>query len=285
MAQASLVRLEQARARESERALWARVSDAPPPPPLRLCPEGFDIIAECKLHSPSAGDLSMHTSGIEGRVMAYAQGGACAVSVLTEPMRFGGSLEHLAQAAGALAPLNVPVMRKDFLVDPYQVMEARAAGAGGVLAIVRMLDRGRITELLDCAAMLKMFVLIEAFDADDLMVAREVLGARKAHEEQMLVGLNCRDLEKLTVDLPRLEELAEHLPEGFVRVAESGVASLADVRTVVDLGYQVALVGTTLMSSPEPRKLLGEMLATGRERAMAVRTRRIRDVTGASDEA
>ena len=284
MAQASLIRLEQARARESERALWARVSDAPPPLPLRLSPEGFDVIAECKLHSPSAGDLSEHTSDIESRVKAYAHGGACAVSVLTEPVRFGGSLDHLAQAARVLTPCKVPVMRKDFLVDPYQVMEARAAGAGGVLVIVRMLDRGRITELLDCAAMLKMFVLIETFDAADLAVAKEVLSARKAHDEQMLVGLNCRDLEKLTIELPRLQELAEHLPSGFTLVAESGVTSLGDVKTVVDLGYHVALVGTSLMHSPDPRKLLGEMLATGRERAMAVRTRRIREATGAAGD-
>jgi indole-3-glycerol phosphate synthase len=91
MAQASLNRLEQARARESERALWARVCDLPAPPALKLSHEGFDVIAECKLHSPSAGDLSAHTSDIESRVKAYAQGGACAVSVLTEPTRFGGS--------------------------------------------------------------------------------------------------------------------------------------------------------------------------------------------------
>lgn len=279
MTQTSLARLEQARARESEQALWSRVSDMPPPLRLRLSPEGFDIIAECKLHSPSAGDLSAHTSDVESRVQAYAHGGACAVSVLTEPTRFGGSLDHLTQAAAILAPLKVPAMRKDFLVDPYQVMEGRAAGAGGVLVIVRMLDRSRITDLLDCAAMLKMFVLIEAFDAADLLVAREVLSARKAHAEQVLVGVNCRDLDQLTVELSRLRTLAEHLPPGFTHVAESGVSSLADVKTVVDVGYDVALVGTTLMHSGDPRQLLGEMLAAGRERAMAVRTRKMRIAT------
>jgi indole-3-glycerol phosphate synthase len=280
MAQGSLERLQQVRAREPEKALWSRVCDAPPPPPLRLSMEGFDVIAECKLQSPSAGDLSARTTDIESRVVAYAHGGACAVSVLTEPTRFGGSLDHLAQAAKALTPLNVPAMRKDFLVDPYQVVEGRAAGAGGVLVIVRMLDRSRITELIDCAAMLKMFVLIEVFDVADLAVAKEVLAARKAHDEQLLVGINCRDLEKLTVDLPRLDELSEHLPPGFTHVAESGVSSLEDVKTVVDLGYHVALVGTTLMNSDNPRQLLGEMLATGRERAMAVRTRKLRIATG-----
>jgi indole-3-glycerol phosphate synthase len=284
MTQSSLMRLEQARARESEQALWGRVCAAPAAPRLKLSPEGFDVIAECKLHSPSAGDLSGHTSDIESRVQAYAHAGACAVSVLTEPTRFGGSLEHLAQAAQALTPLKVPVMRKDFLIDPYQVMEARAAGAGGVLVIVRMLDRSRITSLLDCAAMLKMFVLLEAFDTTDLHVAQGVLGARKAHDEQMLVGVNCRDLDKLTVELSRLTELSSYMPPGFASVAESGVSSLDDVRTVVDLGYHLALVGTTLMHSDNPGRLLGELLAAGRERAMAVRTRKMRIGSGSADD-
>jgi indole-3-glycerol phosphate synthase len=285
MCQSSLARLEAARAKESERQLWARVSDAAPAPRLKLCPEGFDVIAECKLHSPSSGDLSSHTTGVEDRVLAYAQGGACAVSVLTEPTRFGGTLDHLAQAVAALTPLKVPAMRKDFLVDPYQVMEARAAGAGGVLVIVRMLDRSHITELLDCAAMLKMFVLLEAFDANDLAATSAILAPRKQHGEQVLVGLNCRDLDTLAIDLSRLEELADQLPTGHASVAESGVNSLEDVRKIVDASYRVALVGTTLMHSADPRKLLGDMLATGRERAMAVRTRKIRIGTGdAADE-
>ena len=284
LAQASLARLEHARARESEQMLWTRVCAAPQAPRLKLSPEGFDIIAECKLASPSAGDLSQHTTDIDRRVQAYAQGGACAVSVLTEPTRFGGSLEHLAQTARTLAPLGVPVMRKDFLVDPYQVMEARAAGAGGVLVIVRMLDRSRIKALLDVAAMLKMFVLIEAFDGADLAVAHEVLRERKAHDEQMLVGVNCRDLDTLSVELSRLGELAGQLPPDLAAVAESGVGSLEDVKTVVDVGYDVALVGTTLMNSNDPGKLLGEMLAAGRERAMAVRTRKMRITGGSMDD-
>jgi indole-3-glycerol phosphate synthase len=280
MCQASLARIEQARARESEKALWARVSDLPAPPKLKLGSEGFDVIAECKLHSPSAGDLSGHTSNVESRVTAYVRGGACAVSVLTEPTRFGGTLDHLRQAADVLTPLKVPAMRKDFLVDPYQVMEARAYGAGGVLIIVRMLDRSRITALLDCAAMLKMFVLLEAFDAEDLTAAREVLASRKGHAEKILVGLNCRDLDKLTVDLSRLEALDEFLPPGVPHVAESGVVSMDDVKRVVDLGYHVALIGTTLMQATDPCRVLGDMLAFGRERAMAVRTRRMRIATG-----
>ncbi len=95
------------------------------------------------------------------------------MSVLTEPSRFDGSLEHLRRRAAVLAPLGVPAMRKDFLVDPYQVLEARAAGAGGVLVILRMLPRARIDELLDAAAEYGMFVLLEAFDAADLAAARD----------------------------------------------------------------------------------------------------------------
>jgi len=280
MTQSSLARLKEARAKEPEKALWTRALEKPPAPALRLSPEGFDVIAECKLHSPSAGDLSGHTSNVESRVVEYACGGACAVSVLTEPLRFGGKLEHLTQAAQVLSRHNVPVMRKDFLVDPYQVMEARAAGAGGVLVIVRMLDPSHITALLDCAAMLKMFVLLEAFDAADLNIARDVLALRRRHDEQILVGLNCRDLDKLSVDLERLDQLADSMPVGFAHVAESGVASLADVRKVVTLGYRVALVGTTLMNSPTPRALLGEMLAMGRETAMSVSTRKFRIAKG-----
>jgi indole-3-glycerol phosphate synthase len=275
MAQSSLARLDKARAEESEQALWTRAADMPPAPRLKLCPEGFDIIAECKLHSPSAGDLSSHTANIHDRIAAYAQGGAAAVSVLTEPTRFGGKLEHLEQAVQVLAPFNVPAMRKDFLVDPYQVMEARAAGAGGVLVIIRMLDRSRIAALLDCAAMLKMFVLLEAFDAADLAVAREVLVARKGRDEQVLVGLNCRCLETLAVDLGRLSELADELPAGACHVAESGVASKEDVRVAVDVGYRAALIGTTLMNAEDPRSMVADLLSFGRERAMAVRTRRV----------
>lgn len=283
MAQLSLQRFDAARARESEAELWARATDMPPPPKLKLSPEGFDLIAECKLHSPSAGDLSAHTGDVQSRVAAYAKGGAAAVSVLTEPTRFGGELEHLTLAAQVLAPFGVPAMRKDFLVEPYQVMEARAAGGGGVLVIARMLDRSRITALLDCAAMLGLFVLIEAFDAEDIAVINEVLAGRKGYEERALVGVNCRDLQTLQVNFERLAEWADVLPPAYPLVAESGVVHLEDVKRVVDLGYHLALVGTTLMNSPDPCKLASELLAAGRERAMATRTRTLKMAGGELD--
>jgi indole-3-glycerol phosphate synthase len=283
MAQHSLERLQAARAIESEQDLWNRAINAPPAPSLKLSLEGFDVIAECKLASPSLGVLSQHTTDVESRVVAYAQGGAAAVSVLTEPTRFGGNLEHLQRASQILAPHGVPAMRKDFLVDPYQVMEGRVAGAGGVLVIVRMLDRSHITALLDCAAMLKMFVLLEAFDGGDLQVAKEILSERKGRDEQILVGLNCRDLQSLAVDFERFAQLADQMPERFPAVAESGVSTAADAVRVVELGYRLALIGTTLMNTPEPRKLLNDILQSARERALSLSTRKLHAVQAGQD--
>ena len=194
---------------------------------------------------------------------------------MTEPKRFGGDLTHLQRAAEILAPHNVPTMRKDFLVDPYQVMEGRAAGAGGVLVIVRMLERSHITALLDCAAMLKMFVLLEAFDGADLAIAKEILEGRKGQSEKVMVGLNCRDLQTLAIDIERFGALAGEMPQGFAPVAESGVGSTADVLRIVEWGYRVALIGTTLMNTPEPKKLVADLLSAGREKAMTMSTRKL----------
>jgi indole-3-glycerol phosphate synthase len=271
----SYERCQQAKAKLSEAELWARTHAMPPAPKLKLSAEGFDLLAECKLVSPSAGNLSANTSDVPSRVAEYGLGGAAAVSVLTEPTRFGGELAHLEQASKVLTPLNVPTMRKDFLVEPYQVMEGRVAGAGGVLVIARMLDQSRITALLDCAVMLNMFVLIEAFDADDIKLINEVLAPRKQHTEQILVGVNCRDLQTLKVNFERFAELVDLLPQGYPKVAESGVANADDAKRVANMGYQLALVGTTLMSSPEPRKLAGALLSAGREAALATRTQTI----------
>lgn len=275
MARLSYERYEHAKAALPEAELWARANAMPPAPKLKLSVEGFDLIAECKLVSPSAGDLSANTSDVQSRVAAYGLGGAAAVSVLTEPTRFGGELSHLEQASRMLTPRNVPTMRKDFLVEPYQVMEGRVAGASGVLVIARMLDASRITALLDCAAMLGMFVLIEAFDADDIALINAVLAPRRQHTEQILVGINCRDLQTLQVNFARFAEWVDLLPRGYPKVAESGVANVEDAKYVAQLGYQLALVGTTLMNSADPRKLAGELLSAGREIALATRTQSV----------
>jgi indole-3-glycerol phosphate synthase len=281
MARFSALRVTQATARESLAALERRAKSTPPSPRLRLSRAGFDVIAELKLRSPAAGVLSEQGEDWLGRVAQYALGGAAAVSVLTEPSRFDGSLEHLRQAALALAPLGVPAMRKDFLVDPYQVLEARAAGAGGVLVIVRMLSRSQMSQLLDAAAEHGMFVLLEAFDAADLATAKDLLTSRSADRAtagratdaagrateaaaDLLVGVNCRDLATLEVVQERFEALAPQLPGDWPAVAESGVATAADARRMRRLGYRLALIGTALMGCDEPAKLLGEILAATR---------------------
>jgi indole-3-glycerol phosphate synthase len=161
-----------------------------------------------------------------------------------------------------LAPFGVPAMRKDFLVDPYQVLEARAAGAGGVLVIVRMLSRSQLSQLLAAAAAHGMFVLLEAFDDSDLTAARELLASRSG--DSVLVGINCRDLQTLNIVPERFAALAPQLPDGWPAVAESGVASAADAKRMLRLGYRVALIGTALMSCDDPAQLLREILATAR---------------------
>jgi indole-3-glycerol phosphate synthase len=264
MARSSAARVAQALARESAVALARRARAAPPSAPLRLGAGGFDVIAELKLRSPAAGRLGEQSQDWLGRVAAYARGGAAAVSVLTEPSRFDGSLEHLRAAAAALAPLGVPAMRKDFLVDPYQVLEARAAGAGGVLVILRMLPRARIVELLDAAAEYGMFVLLEAFDAADLAAARDLMSRRAGTAEQLLIGINSRDLTTLEVVPERFAQLAPLLPRDWPAVAESGVASAEDARQMRILGFGLALIGTALMASEDPATRLREIFAAAR---------------------
>src|SRR5579864_2051999 len=170
MAASSRARVTQAIERLSLLELRARVADTRPPARLALS-RRFDLIAEVKLRSPAAGQLKADDNdNIAARVGAYAQAGAAAISVLTEPSRFDGELSHLADAVQALAG-RIPVMRKDFLVDAYQIYEARAAGAGGVLIILRMLTRAELRSLIETAAQLNLFVLLEAFDEADLQLA------------------------------------------------------------------------------------------------------------------
>jgi len=264
MARSSAARVAQALARESSVALARRARAAPPSAPLRLGAGGFDVIAELKLRSPAVGRLGEQSQDWLGRVAAYARGGAAAVSVLTEPSRFDGSLEHLREAAATLAPLGVPAMRKDFLVDPYQVLEARAAGAGGVLVILRMLPRARIVDLLDAAAEYGMFVLLEAFDAADLAAARDLMSSRTGTGEKLLIGVNSRDLQTLKVVPERFAQLAPLLPRDWPAVAESGVASAEDARQMRMLGFGLALIGTALMASEDPAARLREIFAAAR---------------------
>jgi indole-3-glycerol phosphate synthase len=263
MAESSAARVAAARAREDDATLRARAFATPRGPRLRL--DGrFDLIAESKLRSPAQGVLGAKTDDLEGRVTAYARGGAAAISVLTEPDRFDGDLTHLERAVRALAPLGVPAMRKDFLVDAYQLYEARAAGAGGVLLIVTMLDRPRLAGMLDVAVELGLFVLLETFDAADVAIAHELVAGWRGDAGDCLVGVNSRNLQTLQVVPERLEQLAHALPRAHPRVAESGLVTAEDAARLAGAGYTTALVGTALMSAADPGALARAMIDAGR---------------------
>jgi len=263
MAASSHARVRAAKSRVAEAALLERAQCTPAPPPLRLAADGFDLIAELKLRSPAAGALGTVDASIAAHVTAYARAGAAAVSVLTEPTRFDGSLVHLTDAARALAPHHVPAMRKDFLIDPYQVLEARAAGAGGVLLILRMLSRETLGALIECARQQELFVLLEAFDAQDLEYLAEVIAA-DAGRTTLLAGVNCRDLATLEVVPGRLLELAPLLPRGVPQVAESGISGAEDARRVAAAGYRLVLVGSALMRDQDPVGLARALIEGGR---------------------
>lgn len=264
MAAGSRARLKEASSTRSLAALESAVRAMSPPPPLRLDASGFDLIAELKLRSPAAGRLGAAGEDMAARVGGYARAGAAAVSVLTEPSRFEGSLTHLSAAAQVLNPLGVPALRKDFLVDPYQLYEARAAGAGGVLVILRMLPAAGIRTLLDCASALGLFVLLEAFDEADIELMHELIGAHRGHN-RLLAGVNCRDLTTLEVVPARLIELSSLLPQQVPCVAESGVTSPQDARAVASAGYSLALVGSALMrGGGDAQRLAGSLIAAGR---------------------
>jgi len=251
------------RARAADPALRSAVFDKPLLP-LQL--GSFDVIAEIKDRSPAEGELATEESNRVEQAQRYAEGGAAAISVLTEPSRFSGSLEHLEEVIAAVP--GTPVMRKDFLVDPIQILEARNAGASGVLLIVTMLDDGKLREMLDCAWEHGMFVLLESFDSDDLLRATRLLDKeadrKKAEAGQLLIGINTRNLRTLEVDSERLEKLAPELPQARC-VAESGLRTTEDAARVAGLGYTLALVGTALMRSDDPAELVMQMRAAGCE--------------------
>ncbi len=269
MVQSSERRAAEARRSEGEEALRRRALEPSVPPPLRLHPGGFDLIAEVKRHTPSGGTLWTEDADDPGsigrQVDAYVRGGAAAISVLTEPELFHGTLEDLARTARAVP---IPVMRKDFLVDPYQVIEARAAGASGVLLILRILDDERLWQMLDAAAEMQLFVLLEAFDEVDLSRAAAITDATAPSDVRLLVGLNARNLVTLEVDRDRVARLAGSFPEGPPRVAESGLETAEDAAWVAAMGYGVALVGSALMKSTDPSKLTAAMIQAGRAEAM-----------------
>ena len=268
MARSSRERAREARWRKPEGRLLEEALAAPMAPPLKL--QEFGLIAELKHRSPAAGLLAAQGFDADAQIRAYGNGGATAVSVLTEPKEFRGSLDDLRQAAQALLDYRVPVMRKDFITDPYQVLQARAAGAGGVLVIVTMLSEAEVGELLACSAQCGLFVLLEGFDQADL----ERIGGIEAPPDDSapwLCGINCRDLRDLAVNRDRFRELAPYLPPHLPAVAESGIDGVDDIAAVASMGYRAALVGSALMRAADASRALAAMAAAG---ARAVRNLR-----------
>jgi indole-3-glycerol phosphate synthase len=213
-----------------------------------LIAEGISLIAEMKRSSPSRGPIRPGASVTEV-VQAYQEAGASAVSVLTEGAYFGGSLDDLVEARAAC---ELPLLRKDFVVDEYQVLEARAAGADAVLLIVAALESGRLADLMTFAGELGMDSLVEVHDE------REVETAVESGAE--VLGINNRDLHSLEVDLETTFRLLADVPAGTVVVAESGIAHSDDVGRLEDAGVDAILVGEALMTAPDPVRAVRDLL-------------------------
>jgi len=214
--------------------------DAPRDPMPVLRGTGSSVIAEVKRRSPSKGDLA-EIADPAALALQYAAGGAAAISVLTEERRFGGSLDDLRAVRAAV---DVPLLRKDFIVDGYQVVEARAAGADLVLLIVAALDDGELRRLHDQARELGMAVLVEVHDEPETERA-VALGAE-------LLGVNARNLKTLEIDQDVFGRLAPLIPDDRVRVAESGIFSQVDVKRYVAEGARAVLVGEALVKEGDP---------------------------------
>ena len=267
MADGSAARLAVARRVCSDAKIIERAGATQLPPQLTLADQGFDLIAELKRRSPAEGELATASLSLEDQVRAYVAGGAAVLSVLTEPNQFKGSLADM-EAAIKVAN-GTPVMRKDFLVDTYQVAEARASGASGVLLIAAILERSKMQEMMACAAELGLFVLMEVFDERDIEHCLPVLEAAgpALHKGtcQWLLGVNCRDLRSLQVNPSRFESIVSALPVGVPWVAESGIREAAQAAAAAQLGYRMSLVGTALMKSGAPEATLKSFIAAGRE--------------------
>ena len=214
-----------------------------------LSAPGLAVIAEHKRRSPSAGPIRPGSSVAEV-VAAYERGGAAAVSVLTEERNFDGSLADLRAAHDACA---LPLLRKDFIVDSYQLAEAAAAGASAVLLIVAALESPALAALHEEAEERGLDVLVEVHDALELELAAAA-GAR-------IIGVNNRDLRDFSVDLGRTFSLLGAIPEGSLVVAESGISSPAQLRRLREHGVHAALIGERLMREEDPARALETLLA------------------------
>jgi indole-3-glycerol phosphate synthase len=206
-----------------------------------------NVIAECKRRSPSRGVLAAHYDPV-AIATQYQAGGAAAISVLTEPTFFDGALEHLTAVR---AQVDVPVLRKDFIVDEYQLLEARAAGADAVLLIVAALEQRDLVRLREQAAAHGLATLVEVHDEDELSRAVDC-GAR-------LIGVNNRNLRTLAVDVEASDRLAARMPRHVVPISESGLQSRADLERLAAAGYRAFLIGERFMTDPDPAAAIRQL--------------------------
>ena len=238
--------------------LEERLSGAPPVRDFSraLRGAGVQIIAEIKRASPSRGALNMDLQPAE-LAAAYASAGAAAISVLTEPHHFHGALEDLQRVRLVLdsAGLAVPILRKDFIIDTYQLLEARLAGADAVLLIAAALPNESLQTLYRQAQALDLTPLVEVHNEEEL---RRVLSLHPS-----VVGINNRDLRDFHVDLETTRRLRPMIPAEVIVVAESGIRTPADMRRLAEWGVQAALVGEALVTAPDPSARLRELREAG----------------------
>jgi indole-3-glycerol phosphate synthase len=252
VAAATRERIEQSKAGRSEQALRELCLDSSPSPSLsqalaRGPNEGMRVIAEVKRASPSRGPIRPDLV-LEDLVSSYVRGGASAISVLTEPDFFEGDLSDIGRAREIT---SLPILRKDFIIDGYQLLESRAAGASAVLLIVALLEQEMLASLLEEGHEIGLEALVEVHDEAELEAALEA-GAE-------IVGINNRDLKTLQVDLGTTLRLAPQVPSGRVLVSESGYSRRDDVVTALQAGVHAILVGEALVRSEGPEELIAEL--------------------------
>lgn len=257
----TMARASRARFEEDSRALDLDQLKAVAPghmPPIQYLSNGFDLWAEVKPASPTS-DWRAASEPVP-RALEYQRGGASVISVLTEPTAFGGSFELLSRVADAV---DLPVMAKDFYVHPYQVWQARAAGASGVLLIEALLAGDMLEQMLEATQEAGMFALLEAFDQEQLdRVSRFARNDAPA----VVCGVNCRNLVTLEADPLRFASIDI---AGKSVIAESGVRSPADVKWLAGLGYSGVLAGSALMTERNPGALVERLVAAGRPECLS----------------
>jgi indole-3-glycerol phosphate synthase len=239
----------------AEAALWAKAESLPPTRGIAQALRGGTIIAEMKRRSPSGGELRPEMDPVSV-AREYAACGVAAISVLTDGPDFGGSLDDLASVRAAL---DLPLLRKDFTIDPVQIAEARVAGADWVLLIVAMLDQDSLDSCLAGAARSGARAIVEVHDVDEAGVALAA-GAE-------CIGINNRNLETLTTDLGTFARVRRAIPDGVMCVAESGVRSPEDVTRLVNEGADAVLIGEALMRAASPAAACAAMVAAARDAA------------------